>query len=245
MLGVKRACDFQRVECPQPHGAITGIGGKANASIDQLVAQSKTARIGFDEEQPQLRDARFVILRTADGPQSSTVSLCDPEPFKAGNMISNIASQDIRDESLERRVESVAFRIEFCMSLDQPARIARPKISQTDFLGINLHELSKSAKSLDVNRSCLQTGSSRANPADHREGTVQMGIDKESDITANLQIGPTSLGMVRIYVEGDGIEIPMDFDPEEAEEIADEIRAAAAKARQMDRNRKSKDPRKK
>lgn len=58
-----------------------------------------------------------------------------------------------------------------------------------------------------------------------------MGIDKESDIEANLQIGPTSLGMVRIYVEGQGLEIPMDFDPEEAEEIAEEIKAAAQKAR--------------
>ena len=37
--------------------------------------------------------------------------------------------------------------------------------------------------------------------------------------------------MVRIYVEGDGIDVPMDFDPDEADEIADEIKAAAAKAR--------------
>ena len=58
-----------------------------------------------------------------------------------------------------------------------------------------------------------------------------MGIDSESDVTANLQIGPTSLGMVRIFIEGDGFEVPMDFDPDEADEIADEIRAAAAKAR--------------
>ncbi len=58
-----------------------------------------------------------------------------------------------------------------------------------------------------------------------------MGIDSESDVTANLQIGPTSFGMVRIFVEGDGVEIPMDFDPDEAEEIADEIRAAAGRAR--------------
>lgn len=58
-----------------------------------------------------------------------------------------------------------------------------------------------------------------------------MGIDKQSDYAANIQIGPTSLGMVRIYVEGDGIELPMDFDPDEAEEIAEEIRAAAARAR--------------
>lgn len=60
-----------------------------------------------------------------------------------------------------------------------------------------------------------------------------MGIDSESDVTANLQIGPTSLGMVRIFVEANGVEIPMDFDPEEAEEIAEEIRAAAGRARTM------------
>ena len=60
-----------------------------------------------------------------------------------------------------------------------------------------------------------------------------MGIDKESDVSANLQIGPTSLGMVRSYVEGQGIDLPLDFDPDEAEEIAEEIRAAAARARAM------------
>ena len=58
-----------------------------------------------------------------------------------------------------------------------------------------------------------------------------MGINSESEVSANIQIGPTNLGMVRIYVEGDGIDLPMDFDPEEAEEIAEEIKAAAARAR--------------
>ncbi len=60
-----------------------------------------------------------------------------------------------------------------------------------------------------------------------------MGINKESDVTANLQIGPTSLGMVRIYLEGEGIDLPLDFDPDEAEEIAEELRAAAERAREM------------
>jgi hypothetical protein len=60
-----------------------------------------------------------------------------------------------------------------------------------------------------------------------------MGIDKQSEVAANLQIGPTSLGMVRLYVEGDGVDLPLDFDPEEAEEIAEELRAAAAAARAM------------
>lgn len=60
-----------------------------------------------------------------------------------------------------------------------------------------------------------------------------MGINSESDITANLQIGPTNLGMVRIYIEGDGVDLPMDFDPEEALDIAEEIRAAAEQAKAM------------
>lgn len=60
-----------------------------------------------------------------------------------------------------------------------------------------------------------------------------MSINKESDIAANLQIGPTTLGMVRIYIEADGVEIPLDFDPDEADEIADEIKAAAARARKI------------
>jgi hypothetical protein len=64
--------------------------------------------------------------------------------------------------------------------------------------------------------------------------SIAMGIDKQSDIAANLQIGPTDTGMVRLYVEADGgIELPLDFDPEEAEEIAEELRAAAVAARAM------------
>ncbi len=61
-----------------------------------------------------------------------------------------------------------------------------------------------------------------------------MGINKPSDIAANLQIGPTDAGMVRIFVEAEGgIELPLDFDPEEADEIAEELRAAAEAARAM------------
>ena len=54
-----------------------------------------------------------------------------------------------------------------------------------------------------------------------------MGINDERDIEANLQIGPTDQGMVRLFVDAGAIEIPMDFDPDEAREIAEEILAAA------------------
>lgn len=58
-----------------------------------------------------------------------------------------------------------------------------------------------------------------------------MSIDRETDESASIQIGPTSQGMVRIYVIGETMDLPMDFDPEEAEEIAEELRAAAQQAR--------------
>ena len=67
-----------------------------------------------------------------------------------------------------------------------------------------------------------------------------MGINSESDMSANLQIGPTTLGMVRIYVAGEGVDLPLDFEPDEADEIAEELRAAAQSARKMAQSGKDK-----
>lgn len=58
-----------------------------------------------------------------------------------------------------------------------------------------------------------------------------MGIDSESDVAANLVVGPTTAGMVRIYIEAEGIDLPLDFEPDEALEIAEELRLAAEAAR--------------
>ncbi|MEM7643202.1 MAG: DUF6324 family protein [Pseudomonadota bacterium] len=62
-----------------------------------------------------------------------------------------------------------------------------------------------------------------------------MGINDETDTEANLQIGPTELGMVRLFVESGDREIAMDFEPDEALEIAEELRAAAAMASKVQR----------
>jgi hypothetical protein len=70
-------------------------------------------------------------------------------------------------------------------------------------------------------------GRSPAPSGENRFSEDIMGIDSESDIAANLQIGPTTMGMVRIYIEADGVDLPLDFDPEEALEIAEELRVAA------------------
>ncbi|MFV0299316.1 MAG: DUF6324 family protein [Paracoccus sp. (in: a-proteobacteria)] len=64
-----------------------------------------------------------------------------------------------------------------------------------------------------------------------------MGINSESNIAANLQIGPTDRGMVRIYIEAEGIDLPLDFDADEASEIAEELLAAAEAVRDMGKPR--------
>ena len=58
-----------------------------------------------------------------------------------------------------------------------------------------------------------------------------MSINTPSDITAELSIGPTDRQMVRVFIAADEVEIPMDFMPDEAEEIARELMAAAQACR--------------
>lgn len=62
---------------------------------------------------------------------------------------------------------------------------------------------------------------------------MSKGINTESDISAELQLGPTDQGMVRIFVMVGELEIPMDFTPDEAREIAEELRSAAGQADAM------------
>lgn len=59
-----------------------------------------------------------------------------------------------------------------------------------------------------------------------------MGLNTSSDVEADLQVGPTDVGMVRIYIRGNEVDLPLDFDPEDAEAIAEELMAAAKAARE-------------
>lgn len=65
-----------------------------------------------------------------------------------------------------------------------------------------------------------------------------MSINSPSDIAANLQVGPTDQGMVRIYIEAEGVDLPLDFDADEATEIAEELLAAADAVRGMGQGNK-------
>lgn len=68
-----------------------------------------------------------------------------------------------------------------------------------------------------------------------------MGINSTTDVVADLQLGSTTDGQVRIYLIGENVDLPMDFEPEEAREIAAELLAAADEAEKIaKKNRKKK-----
>ena len=54
-----------------------------------------------------------------------------------------------------------------------------------------------------------------------------MTINKQTEEEGEIQIGVTDQGLVRIYVRSENVDLPMDFTPDAAEEIAAEIQAAA------------------
>lgn len=62
-----------------------------------------------------------------------------------------------------------------------------------------------------------------------------MGLNTPSDESADIQIGATDKGMVRIYVFSEKVDLPLDFEPEDAEAIAEELMAAATAAKSFSR----------
>lgn len=65
-------------------------------------------------------------------------------------------------------------------------------------------------------------------------------INRQTDETGGLQIGPTDKGMVRIFVATDSFDIPMDFSPEEARDIAEELVSAAGLAEAAPKKKRKK-----
>ena len=58
-----------------------------------------------------------------------------------------------------------------------------------------------------------------------------VGINDKSEVIADLQIGSTSEGNVRLYISGKDFSIPLDFSPDEADDIATELKDASKRAR--------------
>ncbi len=202
---------------PELHFLVSRCLGKAHTGTQKPLSQPQTARLGHQKEQAQFCGLR-VEFDAEDTPQSLALCLGDPTPFARGIMIGNKTVQNTRNERGEAVIKPLITGIEGSMTLNQPRRVLRVKRSDAHIL----HTVSERKGGLILNP--VRASRNAQSPE------ARMGINTERDIQANLQIGPTDQGMVRLFIEADGLEIPMDFDPEEAEEIADELRAAAQAA---------------
>jgi hypothetical protein len=62
-----------------------------------------------------------------------------------------------------------------------------------------------------------------------------MGINTPHNKVTDLQVGPTTEGMVRIFIQNTDISLPLDFSPDEAITIAEEIIASANLVKSSDK----------
>jgi len=218
--GVKGAGGAVALMGPELHLRIPFVPRKPHAGVEETAAQAPPARLGHQQEQAQLGRG-LVEADTENTAQPLAIRLGDPAALAIGVMVGDEIVEDARHQRPETVIEPLGAGIVNPMLFDQPGGVIGAKEAQNGCV----HTLSETGSGLILNPP-------RSSPA-----TVfpedDMGINTERDIEANLQIGPTDAGMVRLFVEAHGVEVPMDFDPEEAEEIAEEIRAAAQAARLM------------
>ncbi len=191
--------------------------GKAHTGTQKPLSQPQTTRLWHKKKKAQFCGLR-VQFDAKDTPQSLAFCLGDPALLTRWVMIGNKTIQYACDQRGEAVIKPLIAGIEGSVTLNQPRRILGLKGSDAYIL----HTVSERKGRLILNP--VRASRNAQSPE------ASMGINTERDIQANLQIGPTDQGMVRLFIEADGLEIPMDFDPEEAEEIADELRAAAQAA---------------
>jgi len=201
--------------------------GVFNAKTKQLPPQALTSRFGRQQKQPQFRNTGVRPIHAEDGLKALTILPRDPGALHlrvAGfDVLGDVLGKDTRHQCLKRGIKAFHFRLKRHLLFDQPPRIANRQITELDARHMRL----------PCHHPCPcgtpDVGTSPGGP---------MGINSENEMSTDIQIGPTSLGMVRIYVLGNGIDLPMDFDPDEAEDIAEELRAAAAAARKMSKKKR-------
>jgi hypothetical protein len=192
---------------PQDNASIPSIPGKVDTGHKEALAQPVSAQFGLDKEEAQL--CRVRIEPHTENASCATARLCDPAPLVLGIVPIEEVGEYRPDEGFERIVKACLPFVEFRVPCCNPVSVAAT--GSANGKGLSGHRLRSTS---------------------HWKGSA-MSIDTERDISANLQIGPTSGGMVRFFVEAEGVEIPLDFEPDEAEEIAEEIRASASRARKM------------
>lgn len=218
---VKGTSGFVAFVGPKLHALIAAVLCMAHAGLQKPFTEPLAPSFRDEQEQPQLCRG-FGQSDTENRAKALAFFLRNPPAFQLRIMPGEEGIQDIAHQNAETVIKPFGFCIETTMLIHEPVSVIGGKLSDDH----TVHARTKTQVVLPFNPA-------QASDASTSLRRNHMGIDTEREIEANLQIGPTDKGMVRIYIESQGLEIPMDFSPDDADEIADEITAAANRARTM------------
>src|SRR4051794_567438 len=109
---------------PEYELAIAGLASEPDAHLNQALAEPGAARLGLDEEQPQLGGARALPddKRRAD---ALAVAFGDPAVLVLGIEVTQELGDDVGHQGLEQGAPAVLLAVEHAVALHHPAHVAR------------------------------------------------------------------------------------------------------------------------
>lgn len=219
---IKRASGLMAFVRREDHPAIPLRTRKTCGGVEQLAPQPAATHLRAQLEQAQSRRLR-ILAYTIYRSYAHIPAPRDPSTLHCGVVIGAKRINNLPDQHTKTVVKPRLAGVNIRMGGNDPVTVLRGKGADFNLV----HGLYSKGSN-----PCLSSAVPIA-IAPIKQRIRAMGINDESDIEANLQIGPTDKGMVRLFIEGAGIEIPMDFTPDEAREIAEEIMSAAKAASQL------------
>src|SRR5439155_19126116 len=105
--------------------SVAGLGGEADALIDEPLADAQPARRWFHEQEPQLRDSRG-LANQKDGPDDLAIFFGDPAALALRIIVLEEFGNDLGDQRLEPLVPSELVRVQGGMAVDHPPHVSGP-----------------------------------------------------------------------------------------------------------------------
>ena len=119
------------VVCPEDELAVAGGPREVDACVDELRADTGSARAGLDEEDAQLRDV-VRLAHAEHAADADAAELGDPAALAHRIVLLCEYADDRRDESFEGLVPAVLRPVERAVALDDPAVVAGARRAQPD-----------------------------------------------------------------------------------------------------------------
>src|SRR5260370_26484325 len=116
---------------PENNLPIACCASETDALVHQRVSEAHASGAWLDKQKTKLRCVRLIrMLDKEDMPYILTIDLGNPAALPAGLEIHDELINNFRDQSFERLVPSVLFRVAEALSVSDPAHIANPVRAQ-------------------------------------------------------------------------------------------------------------------